>query len=454
MFGHITKSFSNIIGKISGKRTITEADLNGTLRDLRLTLLEADVSAAVVRDFINSLRENLAGQEILKKVSPSDMIIKLIHDELLKIFGEEAGDLDISNSPTIIMVVGLQGGGKTTTCVKLANRFKNKFNRKVLLVSLDVYREAAREQLEILAKSLGIDALEIIEGQTPLEICKRAMLEKNRRDVIIFDTAGRLFIDENMMGELREIKNFISPRWTILTADSLTGQEAVNIAVEFNRQITVDGIILTKLDGDGRGGAALSMRAAVGKPINYVGIGEKAEDFDLFHPKRIVSKILDKGDIVSLVEKAEELINREEAEEWEKKIRKGKFDLNDFLKQINMLKKFGGLGKILSFIPGFSKLNNFLGDGALEENKIEMQRAIILSMTPGERSSPDILNSSRKFRIARGSGVSIRDVNSLMKKFKTMEQMIGSIGAMTPERLKDVMRGLGDVNNEAFGGQS
>jgi signal recognition particle subunit SRP54 len=314
-----------------------------------------------------------------------------------------------------------------------------------------VYREAAREQLEILAKSFGIDTLEIIKNQTPLEICGRALAEKNKYDVVIFDTAGRLFIDENMMNELRDIKNLTSPHWTILTVDSLTGQEAVNIAVEFDKQIAIDSIILTKLDGDGRGGAALSMRAVTGKPINYMGTGEKVEDFDLFHPKRVVSKILDKGDIVSLVEKAEELVNKEEAEEWEKKVRKGKFDFNDLLKQINMLKKFGGLGKILSFIPGFSKLSNFLGEGALEESKIKIQEAIILSMTPRERSDPDILNSSRKFRIARGSGTNSRDVNSLIKKFKTMKQMVGSIGAMTPEQLKNVMKGLGDIDNEAFG---
>jgi signal recognition particle subunit SRP54 len=441
MLESITKGFSNVIDRIKGKRFISENDLENTLRDIRLTLLEADVSLSVVKNFVKSLKETIIGQEIIKKVSPADMIVKLVNDELVKIFGDENGEINLSKSPVVILMIGIQGSGKTTTSAKLANRFKTKFDKKVLLVSLDTYRAAAREQLKTLADGIKVDSLEIIKEQTPLEICGEALKIKNNYNVVIFDTAGRLAIDEDMMNELKEIKTLVLPDETILVADSLTGQDAVNIAGEFNNSIVVDSIILTRMDSDGRGGAAFSMRAITDKPISYVGTGEKINDIDLFHPKRIISRILDKGDIISLVEKAEELVNKEDAEELEKKIRKGDFDLDDLLKQMKMMKRFGGLARVFSFIPGASKIKDFLGSGnELDEKNVTAQESIIQSMTKKERRNPNILNSSRKFRIARGSGTSIQEVNSLLKKFKTMKNAVTSIGSLDREQIKSIAK--------------
>jgi signal recognition particle subunit SRP54 len=450
MFDGITKGFSRIVDGIRGKRFITEGDIDNIVRDIRLTLLEADVSLLVVKEFTKSLKENIVGQEIIKKVSPADMIIKLVNDELVKMFGEEKGEIDVSGNSTIVMMAGLQGSGKTTTSAKLANRFKTKFNKKVLLVSLDVYRPAAQEQLAVLANSIKVDSLEIIKEQNPLDICKRALELKNAYDVIIFDTAGRSFVDETMMSELREVKVLINPQETILVVDSLTGQEAINIAGEFDKNINISSIIITRIDGDSRGGAALSMRAVTGKPISYIGTGEKIADLDIFYPKRIVSRILDKGDIVSLVEKAEELVSKEEAEALEKKIKKGNFDLEDLLSQIKMLDRFGGFAKILSFIPGASKIGDMLGGNGIGELGVKIQKKIIQSMTKAERQNPDMLNSSRKFRIARGSGTDIKDVNSLLKKFKSMKKIITSVGSMDKEKLKSIMKNLGDIDGESF----
>ncbi|MDR1499321.1 MAG: signal recognition particle protein Srp54, partial [Rickettsiales bacterium] len=371
--------------------------------------------------------------------------------ELINLFGEEVGDVDLLAKPTVIMVVGLQGSGKTTTAAKLANRFKNRFNKKVLLVSLDIYRPAAQEQLRTLATKANIDNLEIIKDQRPIDICKRALKLKDDYDVVIFDTAGRLYIDQEMMKELVEVKDLVKPTEVVLVADSLTGQEAVNIASEFDKQIGINSIILTRVDGDGRGGAILSMRVSTGCPIRYVGTGEKIGDIDIFHPKRVVSRILDMGDIVSFVEKAEELVSKEEAGELETKLKGGKLDLEDFLKQIRMMKKFGGIANILSFIPGATKIKEFVKDKGFGDDLIKKQEAIVLSMTKKERKNPEILNSSRKFRIAAGSGTKIQDVNSFLKKFKEMKNISEKIGSMDKNQLKGIMKSLGDFNNEAFG---
>ncbi|MDR0611731.1 MAG: signal recognition particle protein [Planctomycetaceae bacterium] len=451
MLDSITKGFSNVIERIKGRRFISEGDLDNTLRDIRLTLLEADVSLPVVKNFVKSLKETIVGQEIIKKISPADMIIKLVNDELIKIFGDEKGEINLSKSPTVILMIGVQGSGKTTTSAKLASRFKNKFNKKVLLVSLDTYRAAAREQLRTLADSIKVDSLEILQKQSPLEICKKALEIKDKYDIVIFDTAGRLTVDENMMNELKEIKKLTLPNETILVADSLTGQDAVNIAARFDKDIVIDSIILTRIEGDGRGGAAFSMRAVTGKPISYIGTGEKIADLDLFHPERIVSRILDKGDIISLVEKAEELVNKKEAEELGKKIKKGNFDLDDLLKQIKVMRKFGGLAQVLSFIPGASKIKDFMGGKGLDEKSIVAQEAIIQSMTKKERCNPDILNSSRKFRIAKGSGTSIQDVNSLLKKFKTVKNVAASIGNLDREQMKNIAKNFAGADGDIFG---
>lgn len=451
MFENITRSFNSVIDKLRGKKYISESELNSTMRDIRIALLEADVSLNVVKDFISNIKEKIIGQEVIKSVEPGQMIVKIVNDELINLFGENEEEISLSNNPSILMFVGLQGSGKTTTCAKLANRFKNNnLNKNILLVSLDIYRPAAQEQLKILAEKIGVDCLEIIKDQKPLDICKRALDLKNKYDVIMFDTAGRLFIDTEMMEELKQVKALIEPTETILVADSLTGQEAVNIAKEFNEQISVDSIVLTRIDGDGRGGAALSMRLSTGCPIKYVGIGEKIGDLDLFRPKRIVSRILDMGDIVSLVEKAEEIVDKEEAEKLEQKIRKGKFDFEDLLKQMRMMKKFGGITNILGFLPGATKLKDFLKDKGFEDSAVKKQEAIILSMTKKERRNPEILNSSRKFRIARGSGTTIQDVNSLLKKFKDMKVITEKVGSMDKSQLMSIMKSLGDLNGDVF----
>ena len=450
MFENITRSFNSVIDKLRGKKFITENELDSTMRDIRIALLEADVSLSIVKDFISNVKEKIIGQEVIKSVEPGQMIVKIVNDELIKLFGETEEEVSLIGNPSIIMFVGLQGSGKTTTCAKLANRLKDKFNKKVLLVSLDIYRPAAQEQLKVLAEKVNIDCLEIIKDQKPIEICKRALEIQNEYDVIMFDTAGRLFIDTEMMEELKQVKSLIGPTETILVADSLTGQEAVNIAKQFNEQINVDSIILTRIDGDGRGGAALSMKLSTGCPIKYIGIGEKIGDLDLFHPKRIVSRILDMGDIISFVEKAEIIVDKEEAEKLEKKIRKGNFDFEDLLKQIKTMKKLGGVMNIISFLPGATKLKDFLKDKGFEDGGVKKQEAIILSMTKEERRHPDILNSSRKFRIASGSGTTIQDVNSLLKKFKEMKSIAEKVGNMDRNQLSDIMKSLGDMSGDAF----
>ncbi len=445
MFDNITKNFNSVLDKIRGKKFLSESDLEIAVREIRLALLEADVSLLVVKDFIKNIKSEFIGQEVIKGVKPGDMVIKIVNDELMKLFGEEVGDLQFNHGPTIVLMVGLQGSGKTTTAAKLANRFKNKFDKKVLLVSLDIYRPAAQEQLETLAKQIGTDNLNIIPEEKPLEICSRAieLNTNNRYDIIIFDTAGRLALDEVMMEELEDVKNFLKPNETIFVADSLTGQDAVNTAKEFNEKIGIDSVVLTRLDGDGRGGSALSIRVVTGCPIRYVGLGEKINDIDVFHSKRIVSRILDKGDIVSLEEKTEEIINQDEMKELEKKLGSGKFDFDDLLKQMKTMKKFGGLANIIGFLPGASRIKDLLTEKGLENATFKKQEAIISSMTKKERQNPDLLNSSRKFRIAAGSGTKIQDVNSLLKKFKEMSDMIQKVGKIDKNQIKSMLDSFG-----------
>lgn len=443
MLESLTKNFSGIIDKIRGKKLISESDFKETLRDIRRALLEADVSLQVAKDFINQVREEAIGKQVIKNVNSGQMIVKIVNDKLLELLGGDTSELNINNKHSTILMLGLQGCGKTTTTAKLALRLKNKYKKEVLMVSLDTYRPAAQDQLEILGKKIGVDTLEIIDGQTPIKITKRAIKEIEAYDVIIFDTAGRLHIDEKLMDELKSIKKIINPSESLLVADALTGQEAANIAKEFNEQIGITGIILTKVDGDGRGGSALSMRMVSGKPIKYIGVGEKLTALEEFHPDRIASRILDMGDIVSFVEKAQEVVDEEEAKKLEDKLKKGTFDLDDLAKQLKNLKRLGGIGSMLSFLPGAGKLKTFMQQKGFEEKEIYKQESIIMSMTPQERSKPDILNSSRKFRIARGSGTSIQEVNSLLKKFKQMKKMMDTVGKMDKSQIKNIMNQLG-----------
>lgn len=453
MFDSITKNFGGVIDKLRGKKYISEDDFNQALREIRIAMIEADVSLPIIKEFIKNIKDKVVGEEVIKKVSSGQMIVKIIDDELLKLLGEGSCEVNLeSNKPLFIMVAGLQGTGKTTSVAKLAKRLKDKYSKKVLVVSLDVYRPAAKKQLEVLANKAGVDSLEIIENEKPLEIAKRAkkFIEGKNYDVAIFDTAGRLAIDENLMVELEELVEFIVPQEKLLVADSLMGQDAVNVANEFNDRIGITGIILTRVDGGGRAGSALSMKMATGCPIKYMSSGEKLEDFEEFHPERIASKILDMGDIVSFVEKAQEVVDEEEAEKLEKRIRKGEFDFEDFLSQLRNLKKLGGIGTMLSFLPGAGKLKDFMQNKGFDDNLLKKQESIVYSMTKLERKHPEILNSSRKFRIARGSGTNIQDVNSLLKKFKEIKRTIEMVGSMDKNQLKSVMNQLGNIKDSDF----
>lgn len=453
MFDSITKNFGGIIDKLRGKRYISEDDFNQALREIRIAMIEADVSLPIIKQFIKNIKDKVVGEEIIKKVSSGQMVVKIINDELLKLLGEGSCEVNLdANKPLFIMIAGLQGTGKTTSAVKLAKRLKDKYSKKVLLVSLDVYRPAAKKQLEVLANNGNVESLPIIENEKPLEIAKRAKeyIQDKDYDVVIFDTAGRLAIDETLMTELEELVEYIIPQEKLLVADSLMGQDAVNVANEFNDRIGITGIILTRIDGGGRAGSALSMKMATGCPIKYMSSGEKLDAFDEFHPERIASKILDMGDIVSFVEKAQEVVDEEEAEKLEKRIKKGEFDLDDFLSQLKNLKKLGGIGSMLSFLPGASKLKDFMQNKGFDDNLLKKQESIIYSMTKLERSKPEILNSSRKFRIARGSGTSIQEVNSLLKKFKEIKRTIEIVGNMDKNQLKGIMNQLGNVKNSDF----
>ena len=453
MFDSITKNFGGVIDKLRGKRYITEDDFNQALREIRIAMIEADVSLPIIKEFIKNIKDKVIGEEVIKKVSSGQMVVKIINDELLNLLGEGSCEINLeSKKPLFIMIAGLQGTGKTTSAVKLAKRLKDKYSKKVLLVSLDVYRPAAKKQLEVLANNGGVESLSIIENEKPLDIAKRAKeyIQDKDYDVVIFDTAGRLAIDEELMVELEELVEYIVPQEKLLVADSLMGQDAVNIAHEFNDRIGITGIILTRVDGGGRAGAALSMKIATGCPIKYMSSGEKLDAFDEFHPERIASKILDMGDIVSFVEKAQEVVDEEEAEKLEKRIQKGEFDLDDFLSQLKNLKKLGGIGTMLGFLPGASKLKEFMQNKGFDDNLLKKQESIVYSMTKLERKKPEILNSSRKFRIAKGSGTSIQEVNSLLKKFKEIKKTIEIVGSMDKNQLKGIMNQLGNVKNSDF----
>jgi signal recognition particle subunit SRP54 len=445
MFDNITNSLSKVFDSFAGKKFISEENLNDAMREIRVALLEADVSLAVAKDFIAKVKAEAIGTEVIKSVSPAQMIVKIVHDELVKLLGENHAEINLEAKPPIVLLmVGLQGAGKTTTTAKLAHYLLNKKNKKrILLASLDTYRPAAQKQLEILAGKVGVDSLEIIENQKPLEIAKRASTKATEfgYDVLILDSAGRTHIDSEMMQELVEIKKITNPNEIILVADALIGQDAIHVANNFKNDLGIDGVILTRIDGDSRGGAAITMKVATGCPIKFLGSGEKINELEIFDPERIAGRILGMGDVVSLVEKAAEIFDEDELKKAEAKFKKGQFDLNDLLAQIKNMKKMGGLGGILKFLPGAGQIREQLSNPKVEQ-EVKKQEALINSMTPMERSKPDILNSSRKKRIAIGAGATIQDVNSLLKKFKTMQKMMGKMGKMNPETMKEMMNKL------------
>jgi len=427
MFENLTNKLEAIFSKLKNAPSLTEEQVDSGLKEIRQALLEADVALSVAKEFIEKIKPKAIGQEIIRSTSPGQMIVKIVHDELVNFLGEKNQELNFNVAPpACILLVGLQGSGKTTSAAKLAKLIESKYKKKVLLVSLDVYRPAAQEQLKVLAEANEINHLPIIKNQQPLDISKRALnaATLNGSDVIIFDTAGRTQVDLMMMNEIKNIKELVKPTETILVADSLTGQVAATVAKEFDKTVDVSSIILTRIDGDGRGGAALSMKHITNKPIKYIGVGEKIDDLEVFYPDRIANRILGMGDIVSLVEKASQGLDEEKLKKTEEQFKKGLFTLDDYLSQIRQMKKMGGMDGVLSLLPGVNKVKEQMKNASIDEKIISTNEAIILSMTKKEREEPRVINGSRKKRIAVGAGADVSTINKLLKQFKMMTDMM------------------------------
>ena len=434
IFEGLSDKLQNTFSKLRSKGKLTEKDVKDAMREVKLALLEADVNFKVVKDFIKKVQERCVGQEVMKSLTPGQHVIKIVNEELTTLMGDVQSKIMIaSKPPTVIMMVGLQGAGKTTTAGKLGGYFKKK-GKKPLLVACDVYRPAAIKQLQVVGEKLDIPVFAMGDKENPVNIAKAGLshAQKNGNDMVIIDTAGRLHVDEVLMEELKNIKSEVKPHEILLTVDAMTGQDAVNVAESFNEALGIDGVVLTKLDGDTRGGAALSIRAVTKKPIKFIGMGEKLEDLEPFHPDRMASRILGMGDVLSLIEKAQEAVDIEKAKELEKKMRKQEFDFEDLLDQFEQLKKMGSMDKLLGMMPGMANMKNQIGDVDLQNNK-DMKRsmAIIQSMTVEERRNPSILNASRKKRIAKGSGTSVQEVNRLIKQLNEMKKMMKMFTGMT-----------------------
>lgn len=424
-FESLTDRLSGIIKKLKGNSTLTESNMQDMLKEIRIALLEADVNFLVAKEFVNSVKERALGQEVLKKLNPSQMVVKIVHDELVELLGADQSEIKYnSNKPTIIMLCGLQGSGKTTTAGKLAKLMKNKLNKKVLLAACDVYRPAAIDQLVTIAKQVGVDVVNMGTKANPVDIAAAAKKKAydEHYDVLIIDTAGRLHIDEPLMEELNNIKNLVNPDEILLLVDAMSGQDAVNVAKTFNEKLTLTGCIMSKLDGDARGGAALSIRHLTGVPIKLTGVGEKLDDLELFYPDRMADRILGMGDVMSLIEKAQENIDEKEARKSVNKMMEGTFDLNDMLQQMKQIQKMGSLSGILKLIPGMPKISEEDKERATREMK--QTESIINSMTPYERKHPEVLKNSRKVRIAKGCGLTNVEINRLLKKFEQMKEMM------------------------------
>ena len=451
-FESLSDKLQNIFKNLRGKGRLSEADVKAALKEVKMALLEADVSFKVVKQFISSIQERAIGEEVFGSLTPGQTVIKIVTEELVSLMGSETTEIALKpgNEITVIMMAGLQGAGKTTTTAKIAGKLKAK-GRKPLLVACDVYRPAAIKQLQVNGEKVGIPVFSMGDKNKPVDIAKAAMehASKNGMNVVILDTAGRLHIDEDMMSELIEIKEAVEVYQTILVVDAMTGQDAVNVAGSFNEKIAIDGVILTKLDGDTRGGAALSIRSVTGKPILYVGMGEKLSDLEQFYPDRMASRILGMGDIQSLIEKAAAEVDEEQAKELSQKLRKAEFDYNDFLTQMQQVKKMGGMGSILSMMPG---MGNQLSGIDMEEGEKSMRRveSIILSMTKEERANPNLINPSRKQRIAKGAGVDISEVNRLVKQFDQMKKLMKQMGGLAGGKRKGGFGGLGGLMSGKF----
>ncbi len=438
MFENLSDRLERSFKILKGEGKITEINVAETLKDVRRALLDADVNYKVAKSFTDTVKEKAMGMNVLTAIKPGQLMVKLVHDELAELMGGEAVDLKLENKPAIILMSGLQGSGKTTFSGKLANMLKNKRHRKPLLVACDVYRPAAIQQLHVVGEQVGVPVYSEPDSKDVISIADHALQEAKAKgyDVVIVDTAGRLAIDEQMMDEIERLKNYLHPDETLFVVDSMTGQDAVNTAKEFNDRLDFDGVVLTKLDGDTRGGAALSIRTVVTKPIKFIGTGEKMEAIDVFHPARMADRILGMGDVVSLVERAQEQFDEEEAKRLEKKIRKNQFDFNDFMGQIQQIKKMGNIKDLAAMIPGVGKQ---IKDLDIDDNAFKGIEAIIRSMTPYERSHPEVLNQSRRMRIAKGSGTNIQEVNRIIKNFEQMRKMMKMV---TGGGMGGMMRGM------------
>jgi signal recognition particle subunit SRP54 len=446
MFETLSDKLSGILDRLTRRGALTAGDVDAAAREVRRALLEADVALDVVRTFIDTLRQRAVGVEVVKSVTPGQMVVKIVHDQLIETLGATADPLDLNaRAPVPIMLVGLQGSGKTTTAAKIARRLNEQMRRRTLMASLDVRRPAAMEQLAVLGQQVGVNTLPIVAGQTPVQIARRAM-EAGRLggyDVVLLDTAGRTTLDEAMMAEAAEVKAAASPHEVLLVADSLTGQDAVNLALAFDRRVGLTGIVLTRVDGDGRGGAALSMRAVTGKPIKLIGTGEKLDALEDFHPARIADRILGMGDIVSLVEKAAATIDAEKAMRTAERMRKGAFDLSDLKEQLEQMQKMGGLGGLMGMLPGIAKIKNQIAAANLDDKILRRQVAIIQSMTAEERRRPDVLKASRKKRVAAGSGTKVEEINRLLKMHRGMADMMKAMGGAKRGPLAGLANALG-----------
>lgn len=431
-FESLSDKLRNVFKNLRGKGRLSEADVKASLKEVKMALLEADVSFKVVKQFIKSVEERAIGADVMNSLTPGQQVVKIVHEELISLMGSETTELKLRNpgEVTVLMMMGLQGAGKTTTAAKLAGKLKSK-GRKVLLVACDVYRPAAIKQLQVNGEKQGVEVFTMGENQKPVNIAKGAYeyAKKNNFNVVILDTAGRLHVDEDMMEELQEIKKNLHVDQALLTVDAMTGQDAVNVATVFNDKIGIDGVILTKLDGDTRGGAALSVKAVTGKPILYIGMGEKLSDLEQFYPDRMASRILGMGDVLTLIEKAQETVDEEKAKAMTQKLKKAQFGFDDYLESMNQMKKMGGLSSVLAMMPGLGSQMKDI-ENAIDEKKMARTEAIILSMTPKERSNPEILNPSRKHRIAKGAGVDIAEVNRLVKQFEQMRKMMKQMPGM------------------------
>ncbi len=431
-FDSLSEKLQNIFKKLRGKGRLSADDVKTAMKEVKMALLEADVNFKVVKQFVNTVSERAVGQDVMSSLTPGQMVIKIVNEEMVALMGSETTEISFvpGAAPTVIMMAGLQGAGKTTTTAKIAGKLKEK-GKRPLLVACDVYRPAAIRQLQINGEKQGVPVFEMGDNNKPVDIAKAALAhaQKNNNNVVILDTAGRLHVDEDMMNELKEIKEAVNVHQTILVVDAMTGQDAVNVASTFNEQIGIDGVVLTKLDGDTRGGAALSIKAVTGKPILYIGMGEKLSDLEQFYPDRMASRILGMGDVLTLIEKVQADFDEEKAKEMERKLKKSEFDFNDYLESFKQVKKLGGIGKMLNMMPGMNSQMKNAADN-VDEKQIARVEAIIYSMTPAERANPKLLNPSRKNRIARGAGVDIAEVNRLVKQQEQMKKMMKQMPGM------------------------